>query len=52
MKEDIGKYRPISLTSFPDKMMEKMLLEVTEKYLRTMWSLVPATHVHEGKGPV
>lgn len=33
-KEDRGDYRPVSLTSQPGKIMEKVMLGVMEKHLR------------------
>jgi len=33
-KEDPGNHRPASLTSVPDKIMEKIILGVTEKHLK------------------
>ena len=33
-KEDPGNYRPVSLTSVPAKIMEKVILGVIEKHLR------------------
>ncbi|XP_052628596.1 uncharacterized protein LOC128134646 [Harpia harpyja] len=33
-KEDPGNYRPVSLTSVPGEIMEKVILRVTEKHLR------------------
>ncbi|KAJ7402417.1 hypothetical protein BTVI_86644 [Pitangus sulphuratus] len=32
-EEDPGKYRPVSITSVPSKIMEKIILGSTEKYL-------------------
>ncbi|KFP57002.1 hypothetical protein N323_03318, partial [Cathartes aura] len=33
-KEDPGNYKPVSLTSVPGKIMEKVILGVIEKHLR------------------
>ncbi|PKU41714.1 rna-directed dna polymerase from mobile element jockey- hypothetical protein [Limosa lapponica baueri] len=33
-KEDPGNYRPISLTSVPGKLMERLVLDVTSKHLK------------------
>ena len=33
-KEDPGNYRPVSLTSVPGKIIEKVILGVIEKHLR------------------
>lgn len=33
-KEDPGQYRPISLASFPRKVMEQILLEAISKYVK------------------
>ncbi|KAK4826288.1 LOW QUALITY PROTEIN: hypothetical protein QYF61_007135 [Mycteria americana] len=45
-KEDPGNYRPGSLTSVPGKIMEKVILGVTEKHLR---GNAVIARVHEGK---
>lgn len=34
MKEDAGNYKPVSLSSVPGKIMQKIILEVTEKHLK------------------
>ncbi|GAB0179975.1 mitochondrial enolase superfamily member 1 [Grus japonensis] len=34
MKEEPGNYKPVSLTVVSGKIMEKVILEVTEKYIR------------------
>lgn len=33
-KEDSDNYKPVSLTSAPGKIIEKVILEVTKKHLR------------------
>ena len=42
-KEDSSKLKPISLTSVPAKIMEKIILGVTEKYLKDVQLLGTAS---------
>lgn len=34
MREDTGNYRPVSLPSVPRKIIEKIILDTTERYLK------------------
>jgi len=43
-KEDPGAYRLFSLTSVPDKIMEKFILEVIKKYLRDNTDISHSQH--------
>ena len=41
-QEESGDYRPVSLTSVPGKIMEKIILGVTENHLKAVPTLVTA----------
>lgn len=44
LRKDPGNYRPVSLTSVPGKVMEKIMLCVTEKYLKDNGISRPSQH--------
>ena len=49
MKEDPGNYRPVSLTSIPGKIMEKIILGATERHLKNNAIIRHSQQVHTGK---
>ena len=51
-KDEISSYRPDSLNSVPDKIMEKMMLGVTENTWKTILSLETANTSSWREGPV
>ncbi|KAK4824798.1 hypothetical protein QYF61_019466 [Mycteria americana] len=51
MREDPGNYRPVSLTSVPGKIMEKIILATIERHLKNNAIIRHSQHwVHKGKG--
>ena len=49
MREDSGNYRPISLTSIPGKVMEKIVLGDIERHLKNKAII---RHSPSGESPV
>ncbi|KAJ7425527.1 hypothetical protein WISP_23088 [Willisornis vidua] len=43
-KKDMGKYRPVSLTSVPDKVMEQIILSAITQHLQDGQGLGPSQH--------
>ncbi|PKU29706.1 rna-directed dna polymerase from mobile element jockey- hypothetical protein [Limosa lapponica baueri] len=43
-KEDLGNYRPVSLTSIPEKMMEQLILGIISKHMEEKKAIRSSQH--------
>ena len=43
-REDPGNYRPVSLTSVPEKIIEQIVLREITRHMRDNWGIRPSQH--------
>jgi len=49
VREDPGNYRPVSLTSLPGKIMEKIILNATDRHFKKSAFVRHSQRIHKGK---